>query len=86
LQAGGAEAAPSPFSIGCDPMIELIITVCLISAPAACHEERHGVVGESLLACITQGQLYAARWIDEHPTYRIVRWRCEPSAARQSPV
>lgn len=67
-------------------MIELVFTVCLLASPGSCREERPGFAGGSMLSCMTQGQFYAARWLEEHPAWRISRWRCEPSGARQSPI
>ncbi len=66
-------------------MIQLVLTVCLAAAPTTCKEERPFFDG-SLLACATQGQLVAARWISEHPAYTLNRWRCEPSRPRETPI
>jgi len=67
-------------------MIDLVMTVCLLASPAACREERSELENVSVISCMTQGQFYAARWADEHPAYRISRWRCEPISARQAPI
>ena len=58
-------------------MIDLILTVCLISNPANCHAEhlyfeRRG----SLLQCTFLAQPEIARWSAEHPKYRVARWEC----------
>lgn len=67
-------------------MIDLVMTVCLLATPAACREERSEFDAVSLMSCMTQGQFYAARWIDEHPAYRLSRWRCEQRNTRQLPI
>jgi len=67
-------------------MIELVLTVCLLSAPTACRDEWPEFAGESLTACMTQGQFRAARWVEQHPAYRIAKWRCQPAQARQTPI
>jgi hypothetical protein len=67
-------------------MIELVFTVCLLASPTSCRDERVDLVSESLMACLTQGQFYAARWIEEHPAYSLSRWRCGPRSAREVPI
>jgi hypothetical protein len=66
-------------------LIALVLTVCLAAAPTTCKEERPFFDG-SLLACATQGQLLAARWIAEHPAYTLNRWRCEANKPRETPI
>ena len=66
-------------------MIHLVLTVCLAASPASCKEERPTFDG-SLLACATQGQLLAARWLSEHPAYTLTRWRCEANKPRETPI
>ncbi|KAA2213508.1 hypothetical protein [Teichococcus oryzae] len=67
-------------------MIDLILTVCLLSAPAACREEWPQAAGESLTGCLTQGQFRAVEWALQHPGYRVAEWRCQPRAARKTPI
>ncbi|HYZ31872.1 MAG TPA: hypothetical protein VE684_06255 [Crenalkalicoccus sp.] len=67
-------------------MIELVLTVCLLATPASCRDERTDFAANSLVACMTQGQFYAARWLAEHPAFSLSRWRCEPSGAHQEPI
>jgi hypothetical protein len=67
-------------------MIELVFTVCLLASPVSCRDERANLASDSLYSCMTQGQVFAARWLAEHPAYRLSHWRCEPSSARQEPV
>jgi len=64
-------------------LMELIITVCAVAQPAHC-EEAHlqwagtGSPGE----CAMAAPPYIARWIDDHPKWRAVRWRCDASRKR----
>ena len=67
-------------------MIELVITVCLLASPGSCREERPDFNGDSVLACMTQGQIHVARWLTEHPAYGIKNWRCQPASTRQMPI
>ncbi len=66
-------------------MIQLVLTVCLAATPTACKEERPHFEG-SFLACATQGQFVAARWIAEHPAYTLNKWRCEANRPRETPI
>lgn len=67
-------------------MIELVLTVCLLAAPGSCREERPHFFGDTILACMMQGQFHAARWLAEHPAYSMDRWTCQPASARQTPI
>jgi hypothetical protein len=67
-------------------MFELVLIVCLaLGGPESCREERPGYEG-SAMGCMTQGQVVAARWIEEHPSMKLARWRCEPPGRRQMPI
>ena len=58
-------------------MIELILTVCALSAPSQCEEQRLPFVAqESLMQCMMEAPPYIAAWSDEHPSIRVTRWRC----------
>ena len=58
--------------------IDLIVTVCAVLSPTTC-EERHLVFASQvpLKQCVMAAQPYIAKWIDEHPKWNAVRWRCE---------
>lgn len=58
-------------------MIELILTVCALTAPGQCDEQRLQFASEeSLMQCMMQAPPYIAQWADQHPATRITRWRC----------
>lgn len=57
-----------------DP-ISLTLTVCLIAAPDRC-ETREAALFEIVTACLMAAQSEAARWIGDHPAYRLAAWRC----------
>lgn len=67
-------------------MVELVLTVCLLTSPTSCREEWPVFAGHSLMACMTQAQFRAAQWIEQHPAYRLAKWRCQPAQARQTPI
>jgi hypothetical protein len=60
-------------------MIDLVLFVCLLTAPDDCRKERIAFDG-GLFACATAGQFAAAEWINSHPRWRVVRWSCGPTS------
>ncbi|PSC05331.1 hypothetical protein SLNSH_09005 [Alsobacter soli] len=59
-------------------MIALIITVCAIALPAQCQDEHLPMAsGASPRQCAMSAPPYIAKWVDEHPQWRVVRWHCE---------
>lgn len=58
-------------------MVDLILTVCLTANPTNCRDEHlyfesHG----SLWECIYTSPAEIAKWTEEHPALRVVRWKC----------
>ena len=62
-------------------MIDLVLTVCLATAPANCREERLPFDGP-LVACTMAGQFQAAEWAGRHPKWRVKRWSCGQQEVR----
>ena len=59
-------------------LIELIVTVCAVTAPAACEEAHLQFAWSgSLRQCVMAAPPYIAQWIGDHPKWSAVRWRCE---------
>ena len=59
-------------------MIEVIMTVCALANPSQCEEQHLQYAGQgSLRQCTMNAQPFMAQWINEHPKWSIVRWRCE---------
>ena len=66
-------------------MIDLIFVACLTAAPAQCREEIMLVMPEMTLnTCTMQAQPQLASWVNTHPGYSIVRWRCSRSRDRET--
>jgi hypothetical protein len=68
-------------------MIDLVIVYCLAANPASCQEKR--VPAESWgdpLACMVAAQMRAQHYLDEHPKWRLKRWKCEVDVPRQEPT
>lgn len=57
-------------------MIELVLSVCLISEPANCKEVNLSYLAEQPSQCLLHGQAEIARWQEGHPEWRIARWKC----------
>ena len=58
----------------------VILSVCLLSAPATCREERveQTVEERPPIACIVQGESTIAVWQTQHPKWVIKSWKCVP--------
>jgi hypothetical protein len=58
-------------------LVDLILLACTLAAPSACRE--HHLMFQtagSLQGCMMQAPPYLARWAEEHPSFRVARWRC----------
>ena len=64
-------------------MAELVLVFCLLSSPTSCQEERPAFEQMSLRDCMTEGQIYAADWLAEHPKWTLSGWRCERNVPRE---
>jgi hypothetical protein len=56
----------------------LILFVCSIASPDACHEERLSFSLEptSSFQCMLGAQPRMAEWAGTNPKWRIARWKC----------
>jgi hypothetical protein len=67
-------------------LIEIVLTVCALSLPDQC-EDKHlqfaAGMSMSLTQCVMNAQPYIAQWINEHPKWLAVRWRCEYGASEE---
>lgn len=66
-------------------MIELIFTVCLTVTPEHCRDRSLLFTDITVETCTTQSQPVLARWISDHPDWRLRTWTCRahnPQEAR----
>ena len=64
-------------------LIEIVLTVCALSLPDHCEEQHLQFSNDiSLKQCTMTAQPYIAQWINEHPKWVAVRWRCEYSGTK----
>lgn len=57
-------------------LVEIILVVCLLASPDRCEEQRPPIDRLSLVGCLSDGQLIAIEWLNEHPKWRLAGWRC----------
>jgi hypothetical protein len=58
-------------------MIAIIISACLLSDPGVCRDETIPLSHEvSAVRCVMTAPPHVAKWSEEHPRWRVVRWRC----------
>lgn len=68
-------------------MIDLILTVCMVSNPASCKEERLAYQSRGSLAqCMMLSTPYVAAWAGDHPQWTIKSWRCGWPDERKQPI
>ena len=62
-------------------MIAIIISACLLSDPGVCRDLTIPLSTDvsSPVSCMMTAPPHLAQWSEEHPEWRVVRWRCGPS-------
>ena len=66
------------------PVIELVVTVCLMSTPDRCGNEHFPVYQDiSLSSCVMQAMPTVAQWAGEHQEYLVKSWHCRYYADRE---
>ncbi|HTZ70661.1 MAG TPA: hypothetical protein VMB71_08430 [Acetobacteraceae bacterium] len=65
-------------------MIELVIVYCLAADQTKCIEKRDpdASFGDPV-ACMADAQMSAQAYLEDHPKWRLARWRCEVNVPRQ---
>lgn len=84
--ATGVAGTPTPLWMEALSLIALVMVVCLALSPSECREERPALEMRSVMACAMQGQMVAAQWIAQHPSFTLNRWRCEVNVPRQERI
>lgn len=58
-------------------LVDLVVLACTLVTPTVCHQYHNLFQASgSLTSCTMQAPPYLAQWAGEHPSLRIVRWRC----------
>ncbi|CAN7302147.1 hypothetical protein [Mesorhizobium sp. LjRoot246] len=65
-------------------MVDLILTVCLSTNPGNCRDEHLYFESRgTLFQCMVLAPSEIAKWSQEHPTLKVMRWKCAfPSKER----
>jgi hypothetical protein len=59
-------------------MVQLVVVYCMIANANVCTEKRPVFEQPlSLMSCMTSGEQTAATYLDEHPEWRLAKFRCE---------
>lgn len=67
--------------------IELILTVCTLSQPAACEEQNLQLIDQrSLKQCMLEAPPAIAQWAESHPARHVVKWRCSYPGMEGKPL
>lgn len=64
-------------------MIELAFLACLSAMPNACEERSLYYSDMTPLTCVMGAQPELAKWVYDHPKYRITRWSCRVKDASE---
>ncbi|MCB8838217.1 hypothetical protein [Aurantimonas sp. VKM B-3413] len=68
-------------------MVDLILTVCMITNPSSCHEERLTYqAGNGLSQCMMLSMPYVAAWAGDHPKWKVKTWKCAWPDARNPAI
>jgi hypothetical protein len=64
-------------------LIEIVVTVCAVTQPNMCEDKHLQFAAEvSLNQCVMGAQPYVAKWISEHPSWTLKKYRCEYPQSR----
>lgn len=65
-------------------LIDLVLTVCLLSNPTSCRTEHLYFENRGTLSqCMIMAPPEIAKWSQGHPAVKITRWTCEyPNQSR----
>jgi hypothetical protein len=58
-------------------MIELVLTVCVLTQPATCRNQRLLFDSDrTLMQCMMSAPPFIAQWGEQHPQWFVQRWQC----------
>ncbi|MFA5949480.1 MAG: hypothetical protein WC807_04290 [Hyphomicrobium sp.] len=63
-------------------MMTIILSACLVAEPNQCKDFRIPLdVSEQMDVgqCAVAAPPYFAQWSEEHPAWRVRRWKCQPA-------
>ena len=63
-------------------MMTIILSACLIAEPSQCKDFKIPLnIAESMDTnqCAIQAPPYFAQWAEDHPAWRVMKWKCQPA-------
>jgi hypothetical protein len=68
-------------------VIQLVLVYCLVANANTCMEARP-VFEQPLtpMSCMMKAQFVAQQYVNEHPQWRLDRWRCEMNVPARKPA
>lgn len=61
-------------------MVAIILSACLIADPNTCKDYKLPLEGDmTTTQCAMFAPPFFAQWADEHPAWKIRRWKCVPA-------
>lgn len=68
-------------------LIDLVLSVCLLSDPSNCKEEHLYFESRGTLTqCMMLSSPYVADWAGNHPDWKVKSWKCEWPEDRKQPI
>ena len=62
-------------------MMTIVLSACLSADPGKCKDFRLPLDGDwTATTCAMSAPPYFAKWADEHPAWRVMRWKCQPAS------
>ncbi len=58
-------------------MIELLFVACLVSEPDHCEKKALQFSDISPRQCMMGAQPQLAQWTNQHPKWRVAKWKCQ---------
>jgi hypothetical protein len=59
-------------------LVALVLTVCSLTNPELCKREELIFEGDGNLAhCMAEAPPYIAIWTEQHPKWKVSRWKCD---------
>jgi hypothetical protein len=64
-------------------MITIVLSTCLLADPGVCRDQVIPLSAETTpLRCMMMAPPHVAKWSEEHPEWRVVRWQCRAAGPR----
>lgn len=61
-------------------MMIIVLSACLIAEPSTCKDFKVPLDGDmDTTQCAMSAPPFFARWSEEHPAWRVKKWRCTPA-------